>query len=133
MDSALRQLVWSRANSRCEYCHLPKEHSFYPFEIDHIVAEKHGGLTVPENSALSCYYCNTYKGPCIASWDAAKKDAVRLFSPRRDDWHEHFHWIGPILVGRTAIARGTIRVLQINHPDAVEVRRLLLEYGEPLT
>jgi hypothetical protein len=133
MDPALRQLVWDRANSRCEYCHLSEAHSFYPFQVDHILAEKHGGLTVADNLALSCYYCNTYKGPCIAGWDAMKADAVRLFNPRRDDWNDHFRWDGPFLLGRSEIGRATIHVLQINHPDAVEVRRLLVESGKMLT
>jgi hypothetical protein len=57
---------------------------------------------------------------------------VRLFNPRRDDWDEHFRWDGPVLHGRTEIGKVTIRVLRINHPDAVEMRRLLLEYGESL-
>ena len=34
-----------------------------------------------------------------------------------------------MLVGKTAIGRTTIYVLDINHPDRVEVRRLLAEAG----
>lgn len=132
MDVALRQLVQQRGNARCEFCHLPEEYSFHPFQVDHIIAEKHGGRTVAENLAWSCFYCNTYKGPCISSWNEEKQDVVRLFNPRRDDWSEHFEWNGPILVPKTDIGDGTIRVLFINHPDAVAVRRLLLEYGEML-
>ena len=132
MDSALRQLVWDRANSQCEYCHLAQEYSFYPFQIDHIIAEKHDGPTGAHNLALSCYYCNTYKGPCVAGWNEHLEDAVRLFNPRRDDWGEHFRWEGPFLRGRTEIGKATVRVLRVNHPDAIEVRRLLIEYGESL-
>jgi hypothetical protein len=133
MDTALRQLVQQRAKSRCEYCQLPEEHSFYPFQIDHIIAEKHGGQTVAENLAWSCFYCNSYKGPCIASWSEEKQDAVRLFNPRRDTWGEHFEWNGPVLSPKTDVGNATIRVLFINHPDAVEVRRLLLDFGKTLT
>lgn len=54
MDAELRQLVWQRASSRCEYCHVPADVALLPFQIDHIIAEKHGGLTVADNLALSC-------------------------------------------------------------------------------
>lgn len=68
MNEQLRRLVVQRAGGRCEYCHFPETASFYPFQIDHIIAEKHGGPTIADNLAWSCYYCNTYKGPNIAGW-----------------------------------------------------------------
>jgi hypothetical protein len=43
MDAALADQVRQRARSCCEYCGLPQEVSSTPFEIDHIVAEQHGG------------------------------------------------------------------------------------------
>ena len=49
MDQALVELVWQRAQSRCEYCQLAQAHSVLTFEIDHIIARKHDGATVPEN------------------------------------------------------------------------------------
>jgi 5-methylcytosine-specific restriction endonuclease McrA len=58
MDATLAGLVRERARSRCEYCRLPEAFSAIPFEIDHIVAQKHGGPTREENLALSCFYCN---------------------------------------------------------------------------
>jgi 5-methylcytosine-specific restriction endonuclease McrA len=56
MDSQLRQLVWQRASSRCEYCQFPAQFAEAPFQIDHIIAQKHGGETNAENLALACYY-----------------------------------------------------------------------------
>jgi len=53
MDRALEQYVWSRAKSCCEYCLFPSEYAEAPLQIDHIIAHKHGGLTVSENLALS--------------------------------------------------------------------------------
>jgi len=132
MDEALRQLVQQRARGRCEYCRFPDEHAFYPFQVDHVIAEKHRGPTVEGNLAWSCYYCNTFKGPNIAGWIAEKEETVRLYHPRRDVWPDHFEWNGPLLVGKTDIGRVTVDVLRINHPDAVAVRRLLLEYGESI-
>lgn len=40
-----------------------------PFQIDHIIARQHGGRTSPDNLALSCFHCNTHKGPNIARID----------------------------------------------------------------
>jgi hypothetical protein len=54
MDEAL---VRQRAEDRCEYGHLPRECSSTPFEIDHIIAEQHGGETVASNLALACFGC----------------------------------------------------------------------------
>jgi len=126
----LRQFVRGRAAGCCEYCHFPESLSFLPFQVDHIIAEKHSGPTVESNLAWSCYYRNSFKGPNISGWDPDSDQIVRLFHPRRDTWNEHFFWQGPTLVGRTAIGRVTILVLDINHPDAVAVRKRLLEIDE---
>lgn len=133
MDEALRQFVRDRANAICEYCHFPEEHSFNPFQLDHIIADSHGGLTTEYNLAWSCFYCNTYKGPNVAGWDAAEDAVVRLFHPRKDRWREHFEWKGAVLLGKTQIGRVTIRVLRINHSDAIAVRRALLDFGYRLS
>ena len=47
----IRELVRERAGRRCEYCHLPEAFSSIPFEVDHIIAEQHGGKTVANNLA----------------------------------------------------------------------------------
>lgn len=132
MDEDLQQLVWQRADSHCEYCQFPARYAYLPFQIDHIIAQKHQGETVDGNLALSCYYCNSYKGPNIAGIDPLTEQIEPLYHPRRDRWGEHFSWNGPTLIGRTPSGRATIEVLRINHPDAVAVRQLLLEQGESL-
>jgi len=130
---ALEQLVWQRANASCEYCHLRQSSSSIPFEIDHIVAEYHGGKKVANNLALSCYYCNKYKGTNLSGIDPWTRRITRLFHPRRHKWDWHFRWDGPVLIGRTAIGRTTIAVLAINHPDALMHRQsLIAETGSPV-
>jgi hypothetical protein len=129
MVQALSAFVRQRANAVCEYCQLPQRFSSIAFEIDHIIAHKHGGPTEEANLALSCFYCNSYKGPNIAGIDPASGRLVRLYHPRKDAWGIHFRWDGPFLLGRTAVARATIAVLEINHPDAVAVRQALIEEG----
>lgn len=128
-DQALIALVWARASDACEYCQLPQSLSSIPFEIDHIIAQKHGGTSQADNLALSCFYCNSYKGPNIAGFHAGAGRVLRLYHPRKDRWERHFRWNGPELEGRTGIGLVTIAVLSINHPDAVVVRASLLEEG----
>jgi len=129
MKTSLVELVWDRAASRCEYCMFPAAHAWLPFQIDHIIAEKHDGATVAENLALSCYYCNSFKGPNIAGIDpqGASDVAVQLFHPRKDRWADHFEWNRALLFGKSATGRATIVVLRINEPEAVEFRQLLIE------
>ncbi|WP_438011552.1 HNH endonuclease signature motif containing protein [Sorangium sp. So ce321] len=129
MDTSLVALVIQRAKAVCEYCQLPQPLSSIPFEIDHIIAQKHGGVTVPENLGFACFYCNSYKGPNIAGIDPASGRIVRLYHPRKDRWSKHSRWDGPLLVGSSAIGRATIAVLAINHPDAVALRASLIEEG----
>ena len=66
MKQTLVDQVWDRSHNRCEYCLFPALHAWLPFQVDHIIAEKHGGQTLADNLALSCYYCNSFKGPSIA-------------------------------------------------------------------
>lgn len=129
MDTALVALVWDRAGATCEYCRLPQSASCLPFEIDHVVALKHGGATEAANLSLSCFYCNRYKGPNIAGVAPGSGRVVRLYHPRRDAWSRHFRWSGAVLEGRTDVGRVTIAVLAINHPDAVALREALIEEG----
>ena len=82
---ALRQFVYERANAQCEYCLIPEDVVFAPHEIDHIIAEKHGGPTEANNLALSCTLCNKYKGSDIASVDPYTKKSFHSIIPVRID------------------------------------------------
>jgi 5-methylcytosine-specific restriction endonuclease McrA len=129
MDASLERLVWQRAGGRCEYCHLPQAGSGVPFEIDHIIARKHQGRTIASNLAASCIYCNGYKGAWIAGRNPLTGKLTPLFNPRRHKWARHFSYSGGELVGRTAIGRTTVEVLQINLPNRIALRELLMEHG----
>jgi hypothetical protein len=129
MKRSLERQVWRRAQSCCEYCQLPQEYSDLPFQIDHIIAEQHGGQTRLNNLALACLPDNKHKGPNLAGIDPLTGKLVALFHPRRQRWHRHFRWKGPVLVGRTQTGRATVRVLAINAPDRVQLRRCLIAEG----
>jgi hypothetical protein len=108
---------------------MPQSHSSIPFEIDHIIAQKHKGQTVAENLALACFYCNSFKGPNIGGIDPETRKLTSLFNPREEVWSEHFQWQGAILIGLTAIGRTTIDVLEINASDCVLLRESLILEG----
>lgn len=129
MQRQLVELVRQRAGFRCEYCHFPERFSGLNSQIDHVIAEKHGGQTDGENLALSCIYCNSYKGANLSGIDPVTGEIARLFHPRRDHWDEHFGWQAAVPVGRTPIGRATIAVLRINDMTAVALRRLFMRAG----
>jgi hypothetical protein len=106
---------------------MPSEFYRAPFQIDHILAQQHGGKTTLNNTALACFHCNLHKGPNIAGRDPTSGRMTRLFHPRNDRWADHFRWQGATLVGRTAVGRTTIYVLDMNHPAYVLVRQALID------
>jgi hypothetical protein len=129
MDAALVALIWQRANDSCEYCQMPQALDATPFEIDHIIARKHGGPTSALNLALSCFFCNAHKGSDIASLDPRTGKLTPLFNPRRHKWSRHFRWRGAHLLGRTPIGRVTVALLNINDSFRVALRQSLLDEG----
>src|SRR5437588_8364771 len=69
VDARLVERVRRRAHDRCEYCQLPQAVSSTRFQIDHVIAEQHGGRTVAANLALACLADNNHKGPNLAGID----------------------------------------------------------------
>jgi hypothetical protein len=122
-------MVRERSFDRCEYCLIPESVSFAAHCIDHIVAEKHGGVTDPDNLANSCLFCNQRKGSDLSSIDYLTGDVAILFNPRRDRWAEHFRLAGARIDPLTPTGRATERLLQFNHPDRVEEREQLVSAG----
>ena len=86
----LRRLVAWRADHVCEYCLIHSEDTFFGCEIDHVVSEKHGGLSLEDNLAYACLVCNRNKGSDIASIVPGTRELVRLFNPHTDRWRDHF-------------------------------------------
>ena len=131
MDAAQRRFVRDRANNRCEYCGLQQEHFvLVSHVIDHIRAKQHGGTDEVNNLALACFRCNAHKGPNLAGIDTEDDEMVALFNPREQTWAEHFALRGARIVGLTAVGRATVRVLDMNAPERIELREELLANGE---
>ena len=108
---------------------MPEIYDRPGFEIEHIIARQHDGLTVAGNLALACFSCNKRKGPNLTGIDGVTGKVVPLFHPRRHKWSSHFRRQGALLVGRTPIGRATIAVLGINFPLRVRLRQALIDEG----
>lgn len=129
VPAVLRQVVLERAAGRCEYCLYPQAMSLLAFELEHIVAEKHGGETTSDNLALACPYCNRFKGTDLGSLDPVTRQLVAFYHPRIQRWVEHFRLEGAGIMPLTAEGRVTVAVFQFNHPDRVIERQRLVDAG----
>jgi len=129
ITTGLRAEVSARAGRRCEYCLQPEELSFAGHQVDHIIAEKHGGLTELENLALCCTLCNRRKGSDLSSLDPVSGELARLFHPRLDRWAEHFELPGGEIFARTSVGRVTVKLLRLNLPDRIKEREMLVRSG----
>ena len=125
----LRRQVLERAGNCCEYCLLPQEFAASTHQVDHVIAEKHGGQTVLENLALSCTVCNRRKGSDIGSLDPVTGLLVPLFHPRTQPWLEHFRLDGVHILGMTAEGLTTVAFLQLNAVGRLLERTAFIRTG----
>ena len=129
IPTELRQLVVERANSCCEYCLLPQLFSASAHQIDHIIAEKHGGETVSENLALSCMICNLRKGTDIGSLHPKTGDLQPLYHPRTMSWVENFKIESDRIMGLSLVGETTASFMKFNTPLRVSERVALRKAG----
>jgi len=129
ISPALRTLVIQRAGNCCEYCLLPQDGFRSTFHLDHVVSQKHGGLTSEDNLCLCCVNCNLSKGTDISAYDAVTEAYHGLFNPRLDPWDEHFRLNGVRIEPLTPQGRVTEAVLQLNHPERLTQRRIFADKG----
>lgn len=123
IGAATRRRIRQRAGDRCEYCHMRQEDEpFVRYQIEHIIAAQHGGTDAEDNLALACSNCNLHKGPNLTGIDPTTGAIEPLFHPRRQDWSEHFEERGPLIAGKTATGRVTVRVLAMNAQARVDLR-----------
>lgn len=88
LDSKIRR----QAKNRCGYCLNPQELMPYKLEIEHLYPKALGGKTVEENLWLACRECNAHKSKKIKEIDPLTDKNVKLFNPRKQNWHEHFEF-----------------------------------------
>ncbi len=125
MDERLRRDVRRRAGDRCEYCLIPQAAiPYFTFHVDHVLAKQHvGESTDLSKLAFACHLCNAHKGPNLASIDPETDQIVLLYNPREHAWSDHFALEHGLIVGLTSVGRATARLLNMNAPHRVELRR----------
>jgi hypothetical protein len=98
--------------------------------MEHIISEKHGGITSLDNLALACPYCNRAKGTDLGSIDPETNQLTPFFNPRTQQWQEHFTLVDATIAPQTAEGRVTVLILQFNHPARVLERAGLIAIGQ---
>jgi hypothetical protein len=128
-SAELRRQVEERAHQRCEYCLVSQELAASTHQVDHVIAEKHGGQTTLDNLALSCTLCNRRKGSDIGSLDPDSGNLIPLFNPRIQPWSDHFRLDGVHIIGLTAEGRTTVVFLQLNAVERLVERAEWIRAG----
>jgi hypothetical protein len=98
-------------------------------QVDHVIAEKHGGLTGPDNLAFACTFCNRSKGTDIGSILPGTEEFIRFFNPRVDEWSEHFRLDRIQISPLTPIGNVTERILRFNQSERKLERDVLGQNG----
>jgi hypothetical protein len=129
IKTALRRQVIKRAQNRCEYCLIPSDVAFFPHEVDHVIAEKHGGATNLDNLAYACWRCNRHKGSDLTSFDPQTNQLSPLFNPRTQVWIEHFTYESKSIIGLTPEGRTTVHLLRLNSKERL-LERQSYEIGQ---
>lgn len=127
-----RLQVRHRAGGCCEYCLSQEFFSSTPFSIEHINPVSKGGDNRLDNLALACQGCNGFKYNKTHHFDAVSQQLVPLYHPRKDLWEHHFTWNVDFtrIIGITPVGRTTIDCLKLNRAEAVNLRQLLIVFGE---
>jgi hypothetical protein len=132
ISAELRRLVIARADRLCEYCLLHEDDSYFGCQVDHIISEKHGGLTDADNLALACTTCNRSKGSDVGSIVMPLSSGIfsRFFNPRKDLWRKHFRLDGSdgiSIIPLSNIGEVTARILGFNSSERLLERQMLHE------
>jgi hypothetical protein len=125
----IRRLVTDRAGGYCEYCRMNVSDRLLPFQIDHVIAEKHGGDTEADNLCVACFRCNSFKGSDIASIDPLTKQATFLFNLRKQAWDLHLRLSDAFIEPLTPEGRVTAFLLRFNIPIHITQRKVLMQSG----
>jgi hypothetical protein len=116
----------------CAYCQTAERLTATRFEFEHIFPRSRGGETTFENLCLACASCNQIKGDRVEFIDPVSANPVKIFHPQQQVWTEHFAWEknGSIVIGKTAIGRAAVSVLQMNREVLVDMRQMWVIFGQ---
>jgi len=131
VSAALRRLVRTRAQGRCEYCMTPEAYAPEAFSVEHVLPRSKRGRSTASNLALSCKGCNNHKYTRTRALDPVTELTVPLYHPRQQAWHEHFVWLPDArrLLGISPTGRATVETLRLNRPGLMGLREALIAIG----
>ena len=122
-ESEVKAFVRARAGGRCEYCHIRSVSlPHLVFHVEHVVPRQHLGTDELMNLALACDRCNFHKGTNLSAIDPISNQVVRVFNPREQIWDEHFEISDHRIIGLTDVGRATVRLLNMNAENRVQLR-----------
>jgi len=87
-------------------------------------------MSVFDNLAYCCIFCNRYKGSDVAAIDSRTGEAIRLFHPRMQRWPDHFRIFGGLIEPMTPEGEVTARLLRFNQAERI-VERVILQNAGP--
>lgn len=125
----LRRLVAARAHRLCEYCLIHEEDTYFGCQVEHIIAEKHGGPTEAGNLAYVCAICNRAKGTDLGTISATSNQLTRFFNPRTDSWSQYFSLQTVRIEPITEIGEVTARIFHFNDASRLFERESLERVG----
>ncbi len=125
----LRRLVAGRAHRLCEYCLIHEEDTYFGCQVEHIIAEKHGGPTEAGNLAYACAVCNRAKGSDLGTISATSRQLTRFFNPRTDSWSQHFLLREARIEPITEIGEVTAKIFHFNDALRLFEREALRRVG----
>ena len=99
------------------------------FSIEHIIPLAQGGDNTLSNLALACQGRNGHKHSKVTAPDPLDGTSLRLYHPRKQQWHEHFSCSKDHtqIIGLTPVGRATVEALKMN---LLNLRRVLYVLGE---
>lgn len=101
------------------------------YAVDHIIPHSIKPDDSTDNLAWAYPACNSCKSDKVEGTDPESGITTRLFNPRYQNWRDHFDWSadGHQIFGLSDIGRTTVAVLELNRPESVNVRSLLIRAG----
>jgi hypothetical protein len=129
VSAHLRRKIESRANNLCEYCLIHEDDTFLGCQVDHIIAEKHGGTTESSNLSYACTFCNQAKGSDVGSVVGGSDEFTRFFNPRADSWIDHFVLESVLIQALTPVGEATANILGFNKEERILERAILSSVG----
>ncbi|RMG25661.1 MAG: HNH endonuclease [Bacteroidetes bacterium] len=132
LSRRIRDFVKERAHGYCEYCGHPEIYANQFYSIEHIIPLSKNGTNELDNLAYSCQPCNGHKYNKTRVLDPVSGQIVPLFNPRKHSWTAHFCWSEDYLniEGISATGRATVKALELNRKNLVNLRRILFSFGE---